>query len=311
MTDNKIDIDDLVNADQEAELSATEEVKTSGLDNAAADADALDTDEENLNDDAESEDEDASGEDDSENEDEESDDEDGDDDEEAGHGKRNSRVEKRIAKEVSKRKALESELKSTADELSALRDKVAELEGSNGKILSSEAEIRERREQLLDELDQIEDAIDDGGYTTSTGRELSVKDLKRLKRGIRRELDDALPAAQRRLERQRTVNRTEVANSYPSLLNESSADAKEAQSLLAKHPSLKSDPEALLMIGDMLRGRKLRMRIPSQPNNQGKGTKRPRPPESRSPNQATRSVRQKKAQSEDKQLLEAISEHLS
>lgn len=303
-----IDINDLVDADRVEDINADEEVDASGSDlesdagNVAGD-DAEVHDEENLNDDAEDvEDDEADTDEDADEGDDEEDE--GDD---ADARRRNPKFERRIAKEVAKRKALESQLSETSQQLKVVTDKLAELDGSGGDTFTSFEQVHEKRSKLYEEMEQIEDAIDNGGFTEKSGREIDVKTLRGWRRQVRKELD-ALPAVERRLERQRELNRTVVAESYPEVLDDSTDDGKAASVFLERHPSLRADPEAYLIIGDMLRGRRLRQKV-------SKGAKpnaaRKRPPEGRQPQQATRSVRRKEPKNEDRDILDAISERLS
>lgn len=305
--DGNIDIDDLVSADRVEDVSADEEAEASGSDVEAASAADADTDNENLNDDAVSDEDSVEGDDPDADEEEDVDGDEEDVDSDETKAKRNPQVERRIAKEVSKRKALESELSTVSEEVTVLRDRLAELEGTNGRVFSNPVEIRERRSSLLEEIDEIEDAIDDGGYTTKDGVEIDKKTLKRWRRDARRELDEALPAAERRIEKQREINRRDVAKVYPHLLNESTVEAKEASAFLNRHPTLKADPEAFLIIGDLLRGRKLRLKI-SENGKSAANTQQRKPPEGRSTSQATRSVRPRERKNEDRSLLDAIAE---
>jgi len=270
-----IDIDDL-DAHQEADSSVDEDLIPLDADDDPEQAAA----DENLND--EDEDQDPSEEDDS-------DDEEDEEDADAGKSHRNSKVEKRISKEVARRKAAEDKLTQQDTEIKTLRDKLAE-SSKSGKVFASLEEVDATKTKLLAEMDTIEDAIDEGGYETADGKTIDVPTLKKWRRAIREELTQALPAAERRLVRQEEINREQVSRIYPDLLNSKSDISREASRLFDRVPGLRSDPEAFLLVGDLLRGRSLRMKI------SGKGHKdrRPPPPESRTPS-AARSVRNPKA----------------
>jgi hypothetical protein len=279
--DEDIDISDIPDTDREEALTVDDVDSETTDESAASEGDA----DENLNEN-DSDTEDHDGEDEDDNEDQ---DEDDDQDDKASH--RNPRVERRIAKEVAKRKAIEETLKAKDTELKTLRDTLAEAKGS-GKTYASLADVTLAKQKLRKELDQIEDAIDDGGFERQDGTTIDVKTLKGWRRQIREEIEDALPAAERRLLRQEEVNREQVSKLYPELLSPSSAMAREAEQIFARVPALRGDPEAFLLVGDLLRGRKLRMKF------SGGKKPAPKPPESRSPN-AARSVRSSRSKPDD------------
>jgi hypothetical protein len=286
MTDD-IDISDIMDAGHEEDSTAEDLDLESG--DEADDAPGADEADENLNDEN---DEDSDEDDSDDNDDDEDSDEDDPKDEKAAH--RNPGVEKRIAKEVAKRKAREETLKVMEAENQTLRDQLAEAQGS-GKTYGSITEVTEAKRKLRRELDEIDDAIDEGGFERADGTTVDVKTLKAWRRQIRDELEDALPAAERRLVRQEEVNREQVSRLYPELLNPKSDLAKEAQRLFARVPSLRGDPEAYLLVGDLLRGRALRMKIAK---NGKKAKGKVNPPESRTAS-AARSVRNSKPRRDD------------
>lgn len=314
-----IDFKDLMDTDQEEDSKVDEESSTedSGSDVSDGQPDETEQDEENLNDeqsdDEESDEDDESEEDDGveDDEDDESEEDEDSEQEDGDKPRRNRRAERRINKLNAKIKARDAIISEREKELSELKDRLLALDASGGQVFTSESEILERRKVVVRQLDEIEEAIEEGGYTTKDGREIDTKTLRAWKREARRELDEALPAAQRRVERQREINREVVAKSYPLLLDEDSKDAKEAKAFLDKHPSLKSEPEALLIAGDFLRGRRLRTKTPGKKSAPKKGGKVSRqPPERKAGGQAPRSVRTPQPKNEDKELLEGISQLL-
>lgn len=286
------DTDDLSDLDLN-DLDARQEEDSSVDEDEFLDENSDPSGDENLNDEDEgSNDDDAEG------------DEDGEADEEDEEDKtshRNPKFEKRIRKEVARRKAAQAQLAATETELKTLRDQVKELQGSQGVYDSIEG-VTQAKQRLRRELDEIEDAIDAGGFERPDGTTIEVSTLKKWRRSIRAELEDSLPAAERRLIRQQEVNREQVARVYPDLLTGTSPLAKEARRLFERIPGLKSDPEAFLMVGDLLRGRQLRAKLT------GKAKTRKAPPESRSPSSASRSVRKPKPSGDE--LLSEISTFL-
>jgi hypothetical protein len=264
---NDLDINDL-DARQEEDSSVDEDIIDLESDDdheAAAD--------ENLNDEEDTQ---------------ESSDDEEEEEPDAGKSHRNPKVEKIIAKHTARRKAAEEKLQQAETELKSLRDKLTESTLS-GKVYTSLDEVAQVKADRRKELDKIEDAIDEGGFETPDGKTIDVATLRKWKRAIREELEDALPAAERRLVRQEEINREQVARIYPELLSSKSDLAREATRIFDRIPGLRSDPEAYLLVGDLLRGRSLRMKIAS---NKGKD-RRPLPPESRTPS-ASRSVRTRK-----------------
>lgn len=178
--------------------------------------------------------------------------------------RRNPKVEKRIAKEVAKRKAAEAVAKQHEAELKVLQEQLAEGK-AKGRFdsVQSLADVAKARRELRRELDLIEEGIEEGELELE-GKTFDAATLRRWRRQVRDELEDALPAVERRISRREEVNREQVARIYPELLDEGSDLRKQADKVLSRVPGLLHDPEALLLVGDLLRGRRLRMSAKSK-----------------------------------------------
>lgn len=234
------------------------------LDTDGADAsEVLDADADELEDDAEP-DADADAEEDSDaEEDGDEPDEDAEEDDEAEadpkDARRNPKFELRIAKEVAKRKAAEAVAKQRDAELKGLQEQLAEGK-AKGRFdaVDTLADVAKMRQELRRELDTLEDGIEEGELVLS-GKTYDAATLRKWRREVRDELEDALPAVERRISRREEVNREQVARIYPELLDEGNPLKAEAEKILSRVPGLRKDPEALLLVGDLLRGRRLRM----------------------------------------------------
>lgn len=250
--DDSLDLDD-VSAEADMDVDAEDEADADDSTVADAEDDADDTDE---NEDAD-EDDDAE-------EDDESDDADEDDDaEDEGDDPRSKRrdlkFEKRISKEVAKRKAAEESARRYEAELKALRDEAAESKAAGAfDEIADLAGVVKARKKLRAELDTLEEGIEKGELEIN-GQVYESATLRKWRREVREELEDVLPAVERRILRREEVNRDQVARVYPELLEKGSDLQKEAERILGRVPGLKRDPEGLLLVGDLLRGRRLRM----------------------------------------------------
>lgn len=189
--------------------------------------------------------------------------------EDAKASRRDLKVEKRISKEVARRKAAEEQARRHEAELKALRDELAERSaGSKFESISDLSGVVKARKELRRELDLVEEGIDRGELEVN-GKTYETETLRKWRREIREELEDVLPAVERRILRREEVNREQVSRVYPELLDDSSEVRKAAEKLFERLPGLKRDPEALLLVGDLLRGRKLRMAVAKKPQKKG------------------------------------------
>lgn len=180
-----------------------------------------------------------------------------DDDEGEPVEERKSRAQKRVLAEIAKRKAAEERLKELQQENEQLKASPA-LAGTE-RVYASQDEIDARRVELRQQIRKVEAAIRKGEFTTPDGEVLTVEDLEEIKANLEDERDLNLPKAEKLLRRRQEVERDIVAKHYPQLLDRTSPEAKEAEALLRSLPGLRAHPEARLLIGDLLRGRKLRL----------------------------------------------------
>lgn len=312
VNDEDAALDDAVNAlgmndpellrdDEDANLDSDEAEASDDLD---ADAEALDGD------DADPEVELDAEEDSDAEEDGDEPDEDAEEDNEAEadtkDARRNPKVEKRIAKEVSKRKAAEANAKVLEAENKGLQEQLAESK-AKGRFdsVDSLADVAKARRELRRELDLIEEGIEEGELELD-GKTYDAATLRKWRRQVRDELEDALPAVERRIARREEVNREQVARIYPELLDEGSDLRKQAEKILSRVPGLRKDPEALLLVGDLLRGRRLRMGAKSKsagkPNAKGAAAK-PAPKDSGKGAGTRRVVRAPQGRSEDGEFI--------
>jgi hypothetical protein len=177
---------------------------------------------------------------------------------------RKSRAQKRVLAEIAKRKAAESKLAEAEERLSQAQSQLASNAGNN-RVFESQAEIDSRRAELRKQLRTVETAIRKGEYTAPNGEVLDVEELEAIRADLEDERDLSLPAAEKLILQRERIENELVSKHYPALLDANSPEAKEAARLFKVIPGLRGNPEAKLLIGDLLRGRKLRLAAKTAP----------------------------------------------
>lgn len=298
---------ELLNDDDVTDLESAEDEGTDVLDSDAG-ADDLSVDDDEADDDAESDEDESEAEDDDDESEDDAEDEESDE-EDPKAGRRNRKFEIRIGKEVSKRKAAEANADALKAEVQDLHEQLAEgkAKGRFDGVVSL-ADVAKARRDLRRELDVLEDGIADGELVID-GKTYDVAKLREWRREVRDELEEAIPAVERRITRRNEVNRDLVAKVYPDLLDAGSDLRKQADSILNRVPGLMRDPEALLLVGDMLRGRRLRMGAKAKGTNAKKSDVARTPPRDSGKGAGTRRVvRAPKGRSEDGDFISKMAE---
>jgi len=182
-------------------------------------------------------------------------------------------VDRRIGKEVAKRKdaeeALESERahsRSLQEEVKTLQAQVVEGETASAAgsgiyplFLAEDETAIEKREARLWEVERW-CTKNQGGYLgTDNEKDPSYDSEEILERliQVREERERLIPRARALLQQRRGFD--DMANeTYPDLANPASADYREARDILRKNPAIRARPDALLFVGDLIAGRKIR-----------------------------------------------------
>ncbi|GEM_PF-4864026 len=187
------------------------------------------------------------------------------DQEDEDSDKRNRRRKDRQSQKVLKEIAQRKEAEKKADRLQA---RVNELEArlpdtETGLNFSTQEEIDARHLELRQFIRNLDDAIADDGFVgkdekTGEDIEIDTKSLRQMKRAAEDERDYTLPKAEKRILERKRIEQDVVAKAYPDLLDDDSELSAEATKLFNEIPGLKSHPQALVLAGDLLRGRKAR-----------------------------------------------------
>lgn len=186
------------------------------------------------------------------------------------------RIEKRIGKEVGKRKQAESERDEAVARAKQLEAELRQNRGPESATLyDSQEAVDSRREELRTHLRTLQKHIRAGGYTDpQTQDEISVEELERMEDELVEERDKVLPQVERTLQEREKVEREQVKKLYPALLDRTSPEYAEAEELFARVPGLRGVPDARLLVGRMLRGK----RLESAPRRKAAPQSAPRPP---------------------------------
>lgn len=179
--------------------------------------------------------------------------------------------DKRVGKEVAKRKELADKLDATTSRSTELEQKLQEAEAAleqarsatpTAPAVAGKYDSVEQAEKRADEITGLlEWAADhwDGFGGDDKNPPVAATDIHRAHAKLTKELAVDIPKALQNLNDTKQFNDTVVRKEYPELFDGKSREAQIARSFLARHPSLKSDRNALLILGDMIRGEAARL----------------------------------------------------
>lgn len=168
------------------------------------------------------------------------------------------RIQKRIGKEVGKRKQSETERDQALARVKQLEAEVRQKQGSNSPVLLNSPEaVENRRQELREEIRTVQKYIRSGGYSDDQGNEITLEELERMEDYLVDERDVTLPGMERVLREREKVEAEQVKKLYPQLLDSTSPEYAEAEELFERVPGLRGVPDARLLVGRMLRGKRL------------------------------------------------------
>jgi len=185
-------------------------------------------------------------------------------------------VDRRIGKEVAKRKSLEEQLEAAQEETEGLRTELESARNTATAAAGVHPLLAAESEKDLNDFDVYLDQVEDWTTTHWDGYEgtdekkdpsYTAEQVRARHAQLRKErrlLDRA-----RDLYRQREQGKGDVKQVYPDLLDRSTESYREGQRILARIPGLKTAPDGLMLVGDVLAGRQLRMK--SKGNKPGAG----------------------------------------
>jgi len=185
------------------------------------------------------------------------------------------RIEKKIGKAHAKQKQAEERASAAEQEREELAARVAELEAnleavdvnaaaaasgvSELFLIENEAALEKRGNELVTYVDALDGWIDENGpedrMFLDNGKVHTFAEVKAQRRIFNRMVERDMPKA-RTILAQRTKANVTARKLYPDLFKSTSPAHQEMQTLLRTLPGLLAHPEARLLIGRMLEGRK-------------------------------------------------------